>query len=195
MRCTSGQAITIDDLPNEVLLEIFAFYVVKYRLVGLIDSTSKRTIESWQSLVHVCQRWRGLVFASSRRLDLQLCISARVSSDVWPALPLLIHDGGPMDNMIAELEHSDRTRQIDIFLHRYTTREIEKLWTAMQVPFPELTSLHLEHDDSSSVPVLPDSFLGGSAPRLRYLNLRSISFSGIPKLLLSTTHLVRLYPQ
>ena len=139
----------------------------------------------------MCRRWRGLVFASPRRLNLRLCTSARLSLNVWPALPLLIRGGGPVDNVIAELEHRDRIRQIEIFLFRYTTREIEKLWTAMQVPFPELTALHLSYRDSR-VPVLPNSFLGGSAPRLRFLFLESIPFPGIPKLLLSATHLVQL---
>jgi hypothetical protein len=43
------------------------------------------------------------------------------------------------------------------------------------------------------VPVLPDSFLGGSAPRLRYLALDAIPFPGFPKLLLSAAHLVELW--
>ena len=121
-----------------------------------------------------------------------------MSSNVWPALPLLIQaDGGPVDYVIAELEHSNRIRQISIELDPYTTREIEKLCTAMQVPFPELTALHLESLHlryfPPSVPVLPDSFLGGSAPRLRFLLLQSTPFPGIPKLLSSATHLVKLY--
>ena len=97
-----------------------------------------------------------------------------------------------MDNVIALLEHSDRIRQLSIFLNPYTTREIENLWTAMQAPFPELTDLELGLYWPSYLPVLPDSFLGGSATRLRYLFLESIPFPGIPKLLLSATHLVRL---
>ena len=36
---------------------------------------------------------------------------------------------------------------------------------------------------------LPDSFLGGSAPRLEYLWLEGIPFPGLPKLLLSATNL------
>ncbi|KAI0287455.1 hypothetical protein BC826DRAFT_1044376 [Russula brevipes] len=61
----------------------------------------------------------------------------------------------------------------------------------MQVPFPELTYLHLD----ASVPtlILHDSFLGGSAPRLRSLCLVSIAFSAIRKLLLSTRDLVNLH--
>ena len=195
MGCTAGQAITIDDLPDDVLLEIFDFSVDEYKDRGHFYLT-KGEIESWQSLVHVCRRWRSLVFASPRRLNLQLCCtpitSARTSLNVWPALPLLIHGGGPVDNMIAELEHNDRIRGIKIYLKPYAMQEIEKLWTAMQVSFPELTTLHLLHDDSSSVPVLSDSFLRGSAPRLRYLFLMSIPIPGIPKLLLSATHLVEL---
>ena len=196
MRCTAGQAITIDDLPDEVLLATFDFYVAKYSDMVLMHLSTKRDVDSWQLLVHVCRRWRGLVFTSPRRLNLRLwCTpdsSARMSLNVWPALPLLIQAGGSVDDVIAELEHSDRIRQINIYLYRYTTREIGTLWTAMQVPFPELTALYLSHDDSSYVPVLPDSFLRGSAPRLRYLALFSIPFLGIPKLLLSATHLVQL---
>jgi hypothetical protein len=64
----------------------------------------------------------------------------------------------------------------------------------MQVPLPELTGLYLSFRgvmSSGSVP--PDSFLGGSAPRLRTLYLCGIPFQGLPKLLLSATHLVHLW--
>jgi len=33
---------------------------------------AKRRADAWQSLVHVCRRWRSLVFGSPRRLNLQL---------------------------------------------------------------------------------------------------------------------------
>jgi hypothetical protein len=204
MPCTVGQVVTIDDLPDDVLLAIFDFYVVKYQ-DQIFFEFGKGEIESWQSLVHVCRRWRGLVFASPRRLNLRLCCtlvtSARMSLDVWPLLPLFIRSGlsetfqtsMARDNVIAEVEHTDRICQIEINLDSYTTRQIEKLWTAMQVPFPELTVLYLSHPDSTHVSVLPDSFLGGSAPRLRRLFLGAIPFPGIPKLLLSATQLVHLF--
>jgi hypothetical protein len=90
-------------------------------------------------------------------------------------------------------KHSDRICQISLDFH--TTSQIEKLWTAMQVPFPELTVLCLSFEGLPRwyVPPLPDSFLGGSAPHLRRLYLHTIPFPGIPKLLLSATHLVTLY--
>ena len=62
----------------------------------------------------------------------------------------------------------------------------------MQVPFPELVVLHLSLPGGSIQPALPDSFLGGSTPRLRYLTLDGVPFPGLPKLLLSSTQLVHL---
>src|SRR5260221_5208216 len=48
-------------------------------------------VESWQLLVHVCRRWRSLVFGSPRRLNLRLfCTPETPAKDtlaVWPALP------------------------------------------------------------------------------------------------------------
>src|SRR6266576_1041364 len=139
MRCDVDQVLTIDMLPDDVLLEIVDFYVVGYQDLGLYevlfgDQDTKRKIESWQSLVHVCRRWRGLVFASQRRLNLQLhCttgIPARVTQDVWPALPLLIHGDvseTSLNHVITVLEHSDRICKINLICH--TSLQIEKLWT------------------------------------------------------------------
>ena len=105
MRCRPGDSI--DMLPDDVLLEIFDFFAGG---VGM-----KRQIEKWQTLVHVCRRWRSLVFGSPRRLDLRLVCSdktpARDTLDVWPALPLYIwclYMAESVDNIIAVLEHSDR---------------------------------------------------------------------------------------
>ena len=96
-----------------------------------------------------------------------------------------------VDNVIAELEHSDRVYQIDLNCH--TTSQIEKLWTAVQMPFPMLAVLYLSLGGLPYGLVLPDSFLGGSAPRLQYLALVAVPFSGLSNLLLSATHLVQLY--
>ena len=175
----------IDVLPDDVLLVIFDFYVVR----------KKDDIEAWQLLVHVCRRWRCLVFGSPRRLNLQLLctpeIPARDKLDVWPALPLIV--GGDlglssgMDNIIAALGQSNRVSEV--FLSHLASWQLEKVLAVMQVPFPELTDLQLFLDDE----VIPDSFLGGSAPRLRSFKSHGIPFPGLPKLLLTATHLVNLY--
>jgi hypothetical protein len=116
--------------------------------------------------------------------------------DIWLDLPLVIHVGfgtiNPfegLDNILALLEHSHRVRQI---LLEISSPQLEEVSAAMQVPFPELTNLRLYSYDEMG-PVLRDPFLGGSAPCLRTLMLIGISFPGLPRLLLSTTHLVSLH--
>jgi len=112
---------------------------------------------------------------------------------IWPALPIII-DGSycpssSVDNIVAALGRNDRVCEV-MFGHTSSS-----LWEivlgAMQVPFLELTRLHFESKDET-VPVVPDSFLSGSAPPLRSLTLDGILFPGLSKLLLSTTDLVDL---
>ena len=192
--------ISINWLPDDVLLEIFDYFCAdKYE-------RKKREIEKWQPLVHVCRRWRTVVFGSPRRLNLRLFCKhetpVRFMLDVWPALPLVICDmpfyGSPYSpiwdiahlyNTIALLKHSDRVCRIDLF--GVPNPHMEEVLAAMQEPFPELTSLELWSNNKTEA-VIPDSFLGGSAPRLQCLRLNCLPFPGLPKLLLSATHLAEL---
>ena len=180
--------IRIDILPDDVLLEIFGFYV-------FTSCRVKCLAEAWQTLVHVCRRWRSLVFRSPRRLDLQLHYvsntPAKDTLDVWPPLPLTVFSTLPpasTDNIIVVLRQSKRVREVGFHLAGW---ELEKVLAVMQVPFPELTYLLLYSNDGESS-VIPDSFLGGSAPRLQLLDLDRVPFLGLPNLLLSATQLVRL---
>ena len=173
-------------LPDDVLLEIFDFFT----------KSVKGFIEEWQILVHVCRRWRSVVFGSPRRLKLRLLCSGRTPArdtlDVWPPLPLFIECdefAGSVDDIVAVLERSDRVYHI--YLRNLKRLDLEIISAAMQVPFLELTDLVL-WSNGKTVSALPDSFLGGSAPRLRGLVLAGILFPGLPKLLLSATQLVSL---
>ena len=159
----------------------------------------KPAVDGWQSLVHVCRQWRNVIFRSPHRLKLQLYCTDKTPAkdrlDVWPALPLrvivrsvtVVTISG-IDNVIAALEQSNRVCQVDLYLANW---QLEKVLAPMQVSFPELTDLYLSSYDETS-PVIPDSFLGRSAPHLRFLTLENISFPGLPKLLMSATHLVEL---
>ncbi|KAN0116297.1 hypothetical protein V8E52_006122 [Russula decolorans] len=188
------QVIRIDVLPDDVLLEIFDFYM-DMTFYGL----KIMGIEAWKSLVHVCRRWRILVFESPRRLNLRLFCTRKTPTrdklDVWPAFPLLINDytisesTQDFDNIIAALEQSNRVCQVSLWY--LAAWQLEKVLATMQVPFPELTDLQLTSNDET-VPVIPDSFLDGSSQRLRYFTLAGIPFPGLPKLLLSATNLVFL---
>jgi hypothetical protein len=188
--------ISIDILPDDVLLVVF--HEVFYSCMGE-DRFSKKGRDWWQSLVHVCRRWRTVVFGSPRRLHLRLFCTARTPVrgmlDVWPPFPLVIDDTTvtilpeDADNFVAALERRDRVDEIH--LRHANGPAVEKVLAAMQEPFPELTYLQLSSYNNKES-TLPDSFLGGSAPRLRSLLLCGIAFPSLPKLLLSATHLVRL---
>ncbi len=92
------------------------------------------------------------------------------------------------------LRHSNRIRQINLIYLSLTTSQVAKVWAAMQVPFPELKVLVLAPElPSETALVLPDSFLGGSAPSLQILTFIGIPFPGLQKLLLSAIHLVQLH--
>jgi hypothetical protein len=117
--------------------------------------------------------------------------------DVWPALPLVIqgfrddnHDRESVDNIVALLEHSDLVPRITQIAFE---EPCEDIWEAMHIPFPELTHLDLEWSKTAPMVPLSDSFLGGSAPQLRFLHLYRIPYLGLPKLLLSATHLTNLH--
>ncbi|KAI0292183.1 hypothetical protein BC826DRAFT_454744 [Russula brevipes] len=189
--CGVGQA-TIDKLPDEVFLEIFYFSLDDENLDG------RRNVDKWHTLVHVCRRWRTVVFASPRRLELRLlCRKARPVRDmldIWPALPINIEGVWErwekrLDNIVAALEHPDRVRSINLVY--LPGPQGERLLAAMQVRFPELTELRFWSLLRWEL-VLPDSFLGGSAPRLRSLWLMDIPFPAASNLLLSASDLVDL---
>ena len=94
-----------------------------------------------------------------------------------------------MDNIIAVLERSDRVCLIELL--DIPSFQLEKVSAAMQGPFPELANLNIR-SYGELVPVLPDSLLGRSAPRLQLLQLHGILFPSLPRLLLSATHLINL---
>ena len=179
-------------LPDDVLIEIFNSHEYDYE-----DRFGEK---AWRTLVHVCRRWRCIVFGSPGHLKLQLVCTTRTPArdmlDVWPAFPLVIlseddYPRGSVDNIVAALECTDRVHQIDFKIFR--SLDLDIFLAAMQQPFPELIYLSLKStDDSETMAVVPDSFSGGSAPLLEVLYLSGIPFPGLPKLLLSATHLVSL---
>jgi hypothetical protein len=100
-----------------------------------------------------------------------------------------LHDRENGDNIVAALEQRDRVCKVE--LKNLTSYLLNSFTEVMQEPFPELTGIFLSsHIDAE--PVLPDKFLGSFVPKLQYFDLDGISFSALPKLLSSATHLNRL---
>jgi len=192
--------MTIDMIPDDILLEVFDHHRLaaqEYALFGPWE---------WHRLAHVCQRWRSVIFASPRRLNLRLVYTykkpARKDLECWPSLPIsiwyprsvLYHPLYPADetNVISALEFPDRICEINLTLTRPL---LEKLTPLMQDPFPALEYLQLGSRDLMESLVLPSGFLGGFTPRLRHIDLDGTPFPALPLLLLSATDLayLRLY--
>ena len=196
-------------LPDVALLEIFDFYLNSGDdsddvLYPYCDPDVEEELTAWFALVRVCRTWRNIVFGSPLRLNLRLyCVphrtQVRKTIGAWPALPIIVVDNCDdirdnekwADNIVAVFEHSDRICLLD--LDQIRSWQLEKVLAGMQQPFPALTRLSLRSKDGETPPVVPDSFLGGSAPQLQSLVLNSIPFPGLPKLQLSATRLVHLY--
>ena len=182
-------------LPANVLLEIFKIYI-----------NEATETEEWHILVHVCPKWRSIVFSSPRhlRLCLQLLCTTRTPVRerlaIWPALPIaIVGSFAPTSletslvlvagNIMVALSHGDRVCHID--LEHIPSHLLAFMTAALEEPLPALTDLALDSDQNA--PVLPDTLLGGFAPRLRSLRLTRIPFPALPKLLLSATYLATLH--
>ena len=180
-RCHIVQ-VTIGLLPNDSLLKIFDLFV-----------DDNDSIDAWYPLMHVCRKWRNIVFGSPRRLNLHLHRSAGRPVgdllDIWPDLPIVIRLYDPptwgVDNVVAALAQTDRVCEIALGMV-----SISLFFAAMRVPFPALIRLAFlpKHE---TVPIAPDSFLGESAPHIRSFDLSrrtsprvpcaAVPFPGLPK--------------
>jgi hypothetical protein len=215
------QHAKIETLPDEILLEIFDWVRLPQAARAptefecnicdhLVLYPSSRSSSNWCSwkwvqLVHVCRRWRSLVFASPRRLNLLLIYTysrkARVMKKAlatWPTLPIALwypcHFGTEpflirkdQNNLSSALQYPNRIREIDLCLTR------SKVGAQLLTSFPALECLRLEsRSPIGSPPTLPAGFLGSSAPKLRHIHLIDVAFPTFPLLLSSARDLVSL---
>jgi len=197
VRDSLGRHISIERLPDDLLLEIFDHHRLAapdYSLLGPWE---------WHRLAHVCKRWRHVIFGSPHRLHLRLVYTyrkpVRHTLDCWPALPLsiwypraLLYDTLSLadeENVISALEHPGRIREINLTLTRPLS---ERLAPLMQAPFPVLEHLQLGSREMVESLILPSGFLGESTPRLRRINLDGTPFPSLPRLLVTAVDLVSL---
>ena len=182
-----SRQVTIESFPDEVLLCIFRHF---------LDNSP----QSWPELVHVCHKWRQIVFASPQGLRLRVYCTHGTpvlkSLDCWPPLPIVVQCGGSLmldppapedeDNIIAALKQSDRVISISLTV---TSSLLEKMGTIAE-PFSKLEDLVLLSQNTSGV-ALPIAFKWSS--RLRHLHLTGISFPALPEHLSFSKDLVYLH--
>ena len=219
------QHAKIETLPDEVLLEIFDY--IRWAQVAStptaldcdirdpfrFDPASVSTRNYWNSyfkswewhrLVHVCRRWRSLMFALPRSLDLRLTYTQKCKSrvmkkamDSWPTLPIVVWYPSRLyrpeyeDDASFALQHPNRIRDISLFLTRPLLLKISAQFLA-SFPALEYLRLELEYREAESIPTLPVGFLGGSALRLRHIHLIGVASPTFPLLLSSACDLVSL---
>ncbi|KAH9990655.1 hypothetical protein BJV74DRAFT_987792 [Russula compacta] len=200
--------LIIDDIPDEVLLEIFDSYRQFFR-EGHRDQSDWNRRPKWFKLVHVCKRWRRIVFASSTRLDLCLVIAPNnpgnmktIFSPRIPPLPIALDyrlrgsfasyrcsNTKDLRRVLAALKRRDRVRGITF---SGTVRDFGKFFNATNYPFPALSSLDLRNKFTLIPELTLRATFQGSAPHLRHLTLHFFSFTSMSQLLSSATALVEL---
>ena len=184
-------------LPENILLEIFDFYRKDHEYAN--RGVAGKEVWSWHLLVHVCRRWRQVIFESPRCLNLRIFCTEKSAVEkklaIWPAVPIVIccytwESISPREegNLIAALRHPSRVCSVTL---RALGPQVGKVVTVMQEPFPVLTYLRI-WSWGESAPVLPGGFLGGSAPCLQTISLQGIAFPALLTLLLSANDLVKL---
>ena len=184
LTCTPSRQVTIGMLSGDVLLNIFCY---------CLDSSPW----CWLGLVHVCRKWRHIVFGSQRTLRLRLLCTYGTPVlkmlDCWPTPPIIIKYGGrpaldppgpeDEDNILDALKHSDRVHSIYLTV----TKPLLTKLSSIETSFSELEDLVLLYPDYMEL-TLPSAFRWG--PRLRTLHLTGISFPTLLQHLSSSRNLV-----
>ena len=202
--CGTGEShrrgSTIDMLSGDDLLEIFD----SYRKIPVHEPFFRvQLVWSWHLLVHVCRRWRQIIFESPHRLNLQiLCTQKTPVKDnlfIWPTLPIVIKYSNTkrnprpegVGNVIASFQQANRVCHVEL---NVTKSMFEKMVPFMLESFPELTHIDIypEPATDGSMGVLPGEFLGGSGPRLQEISFDNHSFPSLSTFLLSTSNFISL---
>ena len=152
----------------------------------------------WYKLIHVCQRWRNLIFRSASYLRLSLfCTMGTPVAYMLahsPPLPLVInYDDGLSDitredkeRVILALKQRDRVRRVRLVI-RFST--LRKLIVAMEETFPILEDLIVWSWSGHITTLVALPF---HAPHLRHLVLVGFTLAIGSPLPTTATHLVTL---
>ncbi|KAH9014830.1 hypothetical protein EDB84DRAFT_1528135 [Lactarius hengduanensis] len=188
-----------DKLPGDVLLEIFDAYRQLHEYQPSYETCYEKVWNSrdgWFKLAHVCRNWRHIVFLSPSRLQVHLLfIPHRSPTDPvlrrLPPFPISVdYRTGPWIEKqclaFAAIKYRSRMRGIVVQNPCFI-----KFLKALGHPFPKLERLEISLSHRLE-PILPTTFLSGSAPSLRRLTLRGVVLECLPPLLSSATGLVEL---
>jgi hypothetical protein len=196
---SSSNAVTINHLPNEMLLEIFDTFREGDR--GFYTDP-QRTKFLCFILTHVCRRWRAIIFDSTTRLDLHITVGPERPRHLRTVLsgPLPIFIDYNFANIAmtkssvwrlrSALKKHGRVRRISF---SGPSAWFDEIFSATNCTFPLLESVDLYYLYGQDLEI-PGTFLGGpdlSKLRLQRLGLHHFPFKSISRLLLSASNLTR----
>ena len=182
--------MTIDNVPDEVLLEIFDLYRHTFG-----DPLSSERVwnnkNGWFKLAHVCHNWRSVVLASPSRLRLRLYFAGHTPTRAVVLKPLshlpiivdysnVVWSASVRKLLVSALRYPDRVCRVAI-------TGPDKITKVLDSPFPALESLELDCKGLA----LPTPFMT-SIRSLRHLRLVSSSLTPFFPLLSFTRALVDL---
>ena len=167
--------MTINSIPDTVLLEIFAFRL----------SSANHTV-TWQRLVKVCQRWQEIIYGSPRYLDLHYdCSNEKPFKNLsrWPEFPLALHYNishhhKECDDLIAALKQPGRVHRVDLVV-QHLDAGVDCVLKHMKVPFPALTDLNNMGPDRDGSYFNIEDYDGVSLPRKFFGKVCSVSTASI----------------
>jgi F-box-like len=192
--------LTINQLPDEVLLEIFDSY---RHGINPYDYQWRQK-HAWINLAHVCRKWRAVMFASYSRLDLGVSVGPKkpgyIKTILSGPLPIFVDyqsvyadvTGSALWRLRAALHHHpNRVRKIAF---EGIKANLDKFFKLTNCTFPVLEDLSIQFRGPYDQKI-PDTFLGGpdlSDSHLRHLGLFGVSLPSIFRFLLSATALTDL---
>ena len=188
--------VTINMLPGDVLFEIFNIY----RLDSLQHSPLGGSLWEWYTLAQVCQRWRSVLFASSRYFDLKVfCTYGSPVRQILSSsldFPVTARYGGFPESNLLTAEDEDgifalfdqpaRLFEVQLTATAPIIRRMATIGLTQQ-PFSVLEYLRLSTRNGSEL-ILPRGF--GGTPSLRTLWMVRVSLPSLPKLLSLAQNLV-----
>ena len=203
---SSPHIASIHILDDDSLLHVF--YFCRPFLFGEDEDEDARIMGGWARwvngrwwyrLVHVCQRWRNVIFRSSSYLALSLvCTNGTPVADMLahsPHLPLVIDYSYKYRDLTAEdgkgailaLKQCDRVRGVRLFV---PTTTLQALIMAMDEEYPILEYLIIQRTLEDSTIVEFSKTL--QAPHIRHLTAIGFALPIESQLLIAAVRLVTL---
>jgi hypothetical protein len=203
------RTVSIHMLDDDSLLHVF--YLYRPFLSGEDQDDHDRLLGGneietrgrwWYTLVHVCQRWRSIIFRSASYLGVFLvCTYGTPVADMLehsPPLPLAIHyttEGREIttdDEQGITFALKQRDRVLRVRLTMPDTSLLEKFIAVMDEEYPILEHLNIgsQIEDVSTILIIPETL---QAPHLRLLWLRGFALPMGSLLITTAVSLVTLF--